>query len=113
MQSADRRRLRVYARVLRLFVLLVDAAAARRRGGRFTAADTRRRGRGRCSRPEGHFERHRSVHDHSDGHPSRAAGVAACQGRENRRARGASLPSRCRDTRVTKPSRQVSQCASL
>lgn len=112
-QSADRRRLRVYARVLRLPVLLVDAAAARRRGGRFPAADARHRGRGRRGRPEGHFERHRSDHDHSYGHPSRAAGIAACQGREDHRARGASLSSRCRDTRVTESPRQVSQCASL
>ena len=113
MQSADRRRLRVYARVLRLPVLLVDAAAARRRGGRLPAADARRRGRGRRSRSEGHFERHRSDHDHSHGHPSRATGIAARQGREDRRARGTSLSPRRRDTRATEPSRQVSQRAPL
>lgn len=112
MQSADRRRLRVYARVLRLPVLLVDAAAARRRGGRVPAADARRRGRGR-RRPEGHLERHRSERDYSYGHPQGAPGVAARQGREDRGARGDPLPSRRRDTGAAQPPRQVPQRVTL
>lgn len=112
MQSADRRRLRVYARVLRLPVLLVDAAAARRRGGRVPAADARRRGCGR-GRPEGHLERDRSDRYYGDGHPQGAPGVVARQGREDRRARDDPLPSRRRDSGPPKPPRQVPQRATL
>lgn len=106
-QSADRRRLRVYARVLRLAVLLVDAEAARRRGGRrrrrrhhdlvavAAAADDRRRGR-RCRhhRCQQHSQHHRAASHRAarrrwcpagqHEHPQGTAGTAARQGRADR-----------------------------